>query len=339
MLAEPGSRRVQIVGPKRGDLRLRVSAVIIAVQILGQTVLGFKVSVAQILVSIGVCALIDATASMWQHRLLAWPASGLLTGNSVAFILRASGTQHGDWWSLHGIQYFAFAALVSMVSKYLIRPGGRHLFNPSNIGLVACLLVFGPRRVFPQYLWWGPISVRVVAAYVVILVGAVWILRPLRMMPMAATCFATFGVLVAALAVSGRTFFAIWHPDPIAGVTYWLNICASPELLIFVFFMISDPQTAPRDQRGRIVYGFAIAVVACALLSTQPTEFGVKLGILASLTAVCAFVPFIERRSTTSRVAMAASAIVVALVLVGTSALTDNREVRNIERGISSSRQ
>jgi hypothetical protein len=60
-------------------------------------------------VSVAVAAVIE-TAVVWRRsRVLAWPASAILTGNSVAFILRANGTRHGDWWSLHGIEYFILA--------------------------------------------------------------------------------------------------------------------------------------------------------------------------------------------------------------------------------------
>ena len=56
--------------------------------------------------------------------------------------------EHGDWWSLHGWWIFAGTAAVSLLSKYVIRLGGRHIFNPSNFGLVLCFLVLGsePRR-------------------------------------------------------------------------------------------------------------------------------------------------------------------------------------------------
>ena len=77
-----------------------------------------------------------------------WPASALITGNGVAFILRVPGTQHGDWWSLRGWWIFVGTAAVSLLSKHVIQLGGRHIFNPSNIGLVLCFLVLGtkPRR-------------------------------------------------------------------------------------------------------------------------------------------------------------------------------------------------
>ncbi|MDQ6615587.1 MAG: RnfABCDGE type electron transport complex subunit D, partial [Actinomycetota bacterium] len=268
---------------------------ILTVQALGQTVLGFKVSIAQIMVSIGLCAVVEVGVTLQRQHMLVWPASGLLTGNGVAFILRASGTRHGDWWSLHGIQYFVLASMLSLLSKYLIHPGGRHLFNPSNFGVVWTLLVIGPKNVFPQYLWWGPLrSSPVLIAFAVILSGGAWVLRPVRMAPMALAFLTTLWLLVAVFAASGRSFLAIWHSGPVSGAAYWVDICLSPELLIFAFFMMSDPQTAPKDRTARVVYGAMTAVIAAGLLVFQSTEFGIKLAILSSLTVICALVPLIE---------------------------------------------
>jgi hypothetical protein len=288
-------RDIPVVLPSRRDARLKLSAVIMTLHVLGQTVLGFKVTIAQILVTIVVCGAVEAALTFRSRHMLVWPASGILTGSSIAFILRASGTRHGDWWGLHGIQFFVLAALISLMSKHLVRPTGRHLFNPSNIGIVWCLLVIGPNHVFAQYLWWGPNRAGVAVAYAVILVGAVWILRSVGMVPMALSFLVTFAVLVGALALGGRTFIAIWHDGPIGGLSYWATIALSPEVLVFVFFMISDPQTAPRGGTARMLYGAVTALVAAALISLQPTEFGIKVSILSSLTVACALVPAIER--------------------------------------------
>jgi Na+-transporting NADH:ubiquinone oxidoreductase subunit NqrB len=281
--------------PRWGDPRIRLSLVIVSLQVLGQTVLRFKLSIAQILVSIAVCALIEMAFIAWRQRVIAWPASAVLTGNSTAFILRANGTHPGDWWSLNGIEWFALAALIGILSKYVIRIGDRHIFNPSNLGLVAVFLVVGARHVFPQYLYWGPLSPPVLAALVVILAGAIWVLRPLRMGAMVLAFLLPFAALSAVEASSGRCFLASWHPGPVCGWDYWLNLVTSPELLVFVFFMISDPRTAPSGADARIVYGVAMALLASGLLVLQPSEFGVKVAILAALTVVCPLVPLMDR--------------------------------------------
>ena len=106
-------RRYPLLLPTLGDPRLHLAAVIISLQVLGQTVLGFELSIAQILVSILTCALAEVALTFWRRRVLMWPASALLTGNGVAFILRVPGTAHGDWWSLRGAGIFAGAAMSS----------------------------------------------------------------------------------------------------------------------------------------------------------------------------------------------------------------------------------
>jgi Na+-translocating ferredoxin:NAD+ oxidoreductase RnfD subunit len=353
-------RSIRVIVPSRRDARLRLAVVIISLQVLGQTVLGFKVSIAQILVTIGVCAILETVVLVWRDRILTWPASAMLTGNSVSFILRTPGTRHGDWWSLNGVEWFIAAALLSLLSKYLVRPSGRHIFNPSNVGLVAVLLIGGVANVFPQYLWWGPLDLPVGLALGVILLGAIWVLRPVRMIPMAVAFWLTFAGAVAILALSGRCFVAIWHPGAICGGSYWLDITTSPELLVFVFFMMSDPMTAPKSATGRLVYGSATAIVGAALLAMQPSEFGVKLAILASLTLVCGLVPFIELVSRRleerqpvferglpveglgRRLAMAAlspaivaSAIIAISAPVDTALLAGNQQVIAVDLGLA----
>src|SRR3954454_13496217 len=147
-----------IVLPKLRDPRLHLAATITSLQVLGQVAFDFRLSIAQILVSLGTCAVLEVGITLRQQRVLMWPASALLTGNGVAFILRVPGTEHGDWWSLRGWYIFAGAAALSLLSKHLIRVRGRHIFNPSNLGLVAFFLVLGSSRAEPLDFWWSPMS-------------------------------------------------------------------------------------------------------------------------------------------------------------------------------------
>jgi len=290
-------RAIPVVLPKRSDPRLKLSATIITLTILGLTVLNFQVSIPQILVTVGLCALIEATVTFRREGILAWPASAIQTGVSVAFIFRVGGTQHGDWWSVQGLGYFALVVALCMLPKYLLRVNGRHIFNPSNIGIVWGLLLIGPSYVFSEHLWWDSIGVPVAISLIVIFGGAWWVLRQVRMIPMTVAFLGTFFVLIAIFALAGKEYVATWHQGPVSGAFYWYTVAFSPELLIFVFFMITDPQTAPKSPRGRIIYGVATAVVAAGLILLQTTEFGIKVAILSSLVATCALVPMIERLS------------------------------------------
>ncbi len=341
--------------PKLRDPRLKLSGIILTLTLLGQTILNFKVSVAQVLVSILLCAVIEVSVALWREKVLLWPASAIQTGVSVTFILRAAGTAHADPWSFNGIQYFVLAVVLSLLSKYLIRLGGRHVFNPSNFGIVWCLLLLGANRVFSEHLWWAPFGLRMALTMAVILGGAAWLLRQVRMIPMALAFLGTFAALIGIFAIGGRDFTAIWHDGPVTGAYYWVNIAFSPELLIFVFFMITDPQTSPRSQRGRIIFGVGTAAVAAVLILPQSTEFAIKVAILSSLTVTCAGFAMIEgvviaRRRAQLELprtrlrplgAWVASPVLVAVMIIALAAPINTLRLRNdkqiilIERGLA----
>src|ERR687883_1022545 len=131
-------RAYPVLLPKLRDPRLHLAAVITSLQIIGQAAFHFRVSIAQILLSIGTCWVLEVAITARRQRVWMWPASAMLTGNGVAFILRVPGTQHGDWWSLHGWWIFVATAGVSLLSKHVVAWRGGHIFNPSNFGLVLC---------------------------------------------------------------------------------------------------------------------------------------------------------------------------------------------------------
>ena len=100
----------------------------------------------------------------------------MLTGNGIAFIMRIPGTQHGDWWSIHGVWIYAATGAVAMASKYLIKFRGRHIFNPSNFALVLTFVILGSTRVEPLQFWWGPMSPALLIVLLVIVAGALVVL-------------------------------------------------------------------------------------------------------------------------------------------------------------------
>jgi hypothetical protein len=290
-----GHRAYPVFLPTWGDPRLHSAAVILSLQALGQTALGFQLSIAQILVSIFTCALLEVGITFWQHRALSWPASALLTGNSVAFILRVPGTRHGDWWSLNGVELFVLAAAMSLLSKYALRIGHRHIFNPSNLGLVAVFLIFGSRYTNPQDLWWGPMSVGLALALAIIVLGGLLIVRELKMLPMVLAFWIAFAAFVGVIAASGHCITARWHYGPICGQSFWSLLISSPEILVFIFFMMTDPRTAPGGQVARLAYGVSLAFVSALFIAPWQTEFDTKVALFGGLVVICALRPFAER--------------------------------------------
>src|SRR3954453_13300989 len=278
---------MRVVLPKPNDPRLHLAAVISSLQALGQSAFHFRVSIAQILLSVGVCAVLEIAITARRQKVWMWPASALLTGNGVAFILRVPGTRHGDWWSLHGWWIFVATAAVSLLSKYVITWRGGHIFNPSNIGLVLCFLILGKTRAEPLDFWWGPMSVWLGVALAIIVAGGFLILSRLKLLVVALGFWGAFPRGVAVLSATGHAMTARWHLGPIAGWHFWWVLLTSPEVLVFLFYMITDPKTAPRGRRPRLVYAVSIGLLAALLIAPMQTEWASKVALLTSLAIVC----------------------------------------------------
>lgn len=295
--AAPRRRSVRIRGreyaihyPSVRDPRLHVAAVLLTLQVLGQTVLDFRLSIAQILICIATGALIEFGVGFFKDKVIMWPASGLLTGNSTAFILRVPGTYHGQWWSTHGIWIFIGVVAVSMASKYLVRWKGRHIFNPSNLGLVLAFVALGPQYTEPQDLWWIPMGPWMVVTYAILIGGGLWIGWELKLLGLELGFMVGFALFLAyALApVPDHCMVASWHATAMCGSQLWQILVTSPELLIFALFMAPDPRTVPDGQVARFAFGVLVALLAVILIGPTTLEFWTKTAILASLVLACA---------------------------------------------------
>jgi Na+-translocating ferredoxin:NAD+ oxidoreductase RnfD subunit len=315
-------RPYPVLLPKLRDPRLHLTAVIISLQVIGQVGFHFDLSIAQILLAIGTAAVLEVAIAMRSQHVVLWPASATLTGNGVAFVLRVPGTVHGDWWSLRGWWIYVGTAAVSLLSKHVIRWRGEHIFNPSNIGLVLCFLLLGRARAAPLDFWWGPMSAWLALALAIIVAGGFLILRRLKLLRVAIGFWVSFAAAIGVLALAGHTMTARWHLGPIAGFQLWLVLVTSPEVLVFLFFMITDPKTAPRSPSGRLAYAVALGLLATAMMAPTTTEYAAKVALLGSLAVVCLALPLLrlvpmplDRRLVAGLASAAIAAAAVAIVV------------------------
>jgi hypothetical protein len=290
-----GKRDYPVVLPSVRDPRLHLAAVIISIHVLGQTALGFRVSVPQILSAIVTCAAIEVVLTLRRTGQLVWPASAMLTGSGVALIFRVLGTERGDHWSWRSWYLFAVVAAVSLLTKYVIRHRGSHVFNPSNVGLVLAFLLLGSSRVEPLDFWWAPFDGWMVFAYLIILVGGLLITARLRLLGMAMTFWVTLVAGLGLVAASGHCITAAWSLSPVCGLHFLWVVVTSPEILIFLFFMITDPKTIPIGSVARIAFAVCLAAVSTLLIAPQTTEFGAKVGLLAGLVVMTPLRLFFDR--------------------------------------------
>ena len=97
-----------------------------------------------------------------------------------------------------------------------------------------------------------------IAAYADHLVGGLLITARLHLLGMSAAFWLTLAVGIGVLAASGHCMTARWSFEPVCGAHFWWVIVFSPEISIFLFFMITDPKTlAGRAGRAGRVRGSA----------------------------------------------------------------------------------
>jgi Na+-translocating ferredoxin:NAD+ oxidoreductase RnfD subunit len=147
------------------------------------------------------------------------------------------------------------------------------VFNPTNGGLVAMLLLTDQVWVSPGQ--WG--AAAILAGFVACL-GMVVVNRAAR-----SDVTYAFLLFYAAL-LFGRSFYL---GEPLAIPVHRLE---SGALLLFTFFMISDPKTTPDSRLGRVVFA---ALVAFGAWYVQFRLFRTN-GLLWSLAVCSPLVPVVD---------------------------------------------
>ncbi|MFM8855748.1 MAG: hypothetical protein ACKOI2_00810 [Actinomycetota bacterium] len=291
-----GRTSYPVVLPRLRDSRLHVAAVVITLHTLGQVGLGFHVSVPQILAAVLTCALLQVAITFREMKAFVWPASAMLTGSGIALIMRVPSTPVGDHFTFHKWWMFSAVAALSLLTKFVVRRNGSHVFNPSNIGLVIAFIVLGSSQVEPLDFWWAPLSnPSMVVAYAVILIGGSLIAHRLRLLATVVSFWVVLAAGTGVSAASGSCFTERWAFAPVCGMDLWLTIVTSPEIFIFTYFMITDPRTVPAGRAGRAVFGALVGIVCVVLMAPQETEFGAKVALLAGLTVMTALRQLLER--------------------------------------------
>lgn len=170
------------------------------------------------------------------------PVSAYITGISVGILIRSPA-----FWP------YALCSAISILSKYVLRLNGRHLWNPSNFGVSTMLFLAGSSVAslniqWGNYLW---------PMLVIWLLGSmiIWRLRRFHITGTYVAAFLAFALLRSYL--TGDP----WQSEvaPITGPMYQL----------FVFFMITDPRTTVQSRTGQCAVAVAVAALEMILRMYQ----------------------------------------------------------------------
>ena len=243
------------------DPRLYQIASLSTLLLYGLGWLRFDVSLIQIAITIGTALLTQHAGTRFCNLPAFDPKSPLISALSLCLLLR---TDH--------LAVAALASFVAISSKFVIRWKNKHVFNPTNLALVV-MIGSGLGWISPgqwgQVAWFG---------FLVACLGSLVVTRAARA-----------DVTLAFLAFYVGLLFAraVWLGDPLTIPLYQIE---SGALLIFAFFMISDPKTTPDSRAGRMVFALIVALAAIYV------QFGFfrPNGPLWGLIVCAPFVPLID---------------------------------------------
>jgi enediyne biosynthesis protein E5 len=244
------------------DPRLYQIASLSTLLLYGLFWLHFDVSPWQIAITISTALLTQYTGTRYFNLPSFDPKSPLISALSLCLLLR---TDH--------LATAALAAFIAIGSKFVIRWKEKHVFNPTNLALVVILasdLGWISPGQWGQVAWFG---------FLIACLGSLVVTRAARADVTLAYLAFYIGLLFAR---------ALWLGDP---MTIPLHQIESGALLIFAFFMISDPKTTPDSRMGRVTFAFCVALAALYV------QFGFYKpnGPLWGLILCSPLVPFFDR--------------------------------------------
>lgn len=195
--------------------------------------------------------------------------SAVITSLGLSLLLRADH-----------ISTMMLASTIAILSKFVVRVNGKHLFNPANLGIVAALTLTSDAWISPGQ--WGEEG-----WYALLFLSAGGLV--LQRVGRWDTTAAFLGAYAGLEAI--RNIWLGWTWD------VWVHRLTSGSLLLFALFMITDPRTIPNARVGRLIWAIALACFTFLLRNIWfiPTAVMWSLVCLAPLTLLLDWVFVADR--------------------------------------------
>jgi Na+-transporting NADH:ubiquinone oxidoreductase subunit NqrB len=186
--------------------------------------------------------------------------SAIITSLSLVLLLRANN-----------YLTIAIAGCLGISSKFLLRWQNKHIFNPANFGIISSLVLTSDAWISPGQ--WGTNS----WLLILFLSTGTMITQKVGRSDICITFLLVYTGLIV-----GRNLWLGWSWDVMQ------HQLSNGSLLLFAFFMISDPRSTPKAQLSRILWGISLALVGFSLQTIwfMPTGLFWSLFILSPVTIV-----------------------------------------------------
>jgi Na+-transporting NADH:ubiquinone oxidoreductase subunit NqrB len=190
--------------------------------------------------------------------------SALITGLGLCLLLKTGS-----------VETAVLAAVVAISTKFIIKVKNKHIFNPANIGIIAAVLLTNDAWVSPGQ--WGS------SVLLWFFVGAAGLMMVLKVgrIDTTVTFLLTFGGLLFARQV----LYLGWEPS------VWLHQMSNGTLLLFTFFMITDPMTTPNHKHARVLWSVVLAVA----LFVASNFFYMQTAAIWLLVIISPFTPLFDK--------------------------------------------
>ncbi len=241
-MTKPSSAVGRFFSPEN---RYLAPLLITTILLVSQVSFGLLESFSRTALAIGTSIVFEIVLGRLMYGKFPNLASAYITGISVGILVRSP-----EFWP------YALCAALSITSKYVLRWKGRHLWNPSNFGISAILLL-APEYVAALSIQWGN---NVWPMLIVWVLGALIVYRVRRF-------HITFTYVVSFITLAAIRSLITGHPllSEIAPIT-------GPMYQLFIFFMITDPKTTVKPKWAQCLVVFLVAVVEMILRLAQNVD-------------------------------------------------------------------
>jgi Na+-transporting NADH:ubiquinone oxidoreductase subunit NqrB len=201
--------------------------------------LAWDADLSKYIVICAACLITQAVGIRFTTRNYRGLKSAMITALGLCLLLKANS-----------YETLVLASVLSIASKFLIRSKGKHIFNPNNFGLVLVLLLF-PNDAWISPGQWGSDAM---LAYFFTGAALIMLLRVGRL----STTIGFLGMLFI-LEYCRTVLYQGWPMDAL------MLKFSNGSLLLFAFFMITDPVTTPRTVKGRLLWSACVGILTFVL--------------------------------------------------------------------------